>query len=147
MTDTNFSWDRAKVKRVLDVLKTLPDFHRLPLPLEIHKAFDIPLNKPKSENVMSYVEKVMQIREHSHVDGFEIRETPKDTKFPEFNHGSTVYPELALDTPATTVEQLDDSTESNDSMPRLTLTVPTIPEESDALNRTPSAPKPTQDSP
>ncbi len=95
MTDKSFEWDRQKVKKVLEVLKNMDDFDRLPLPMEIHKAFDIPLNKPRADNMMKYVDSCLKKR----VEALpaEIRQTPLDTKFPEFNYGKTVYPELELE--------------------------------------------------
>jgi hypothetical protein len=95
MTDKSFEWDRQKVKKVLEVLKNMEDFDRLPLPMEIHKAFDIPLNKPRADNMMKYVESCLRKR----VEALpaETRQTPLDTKFPEFNYGKTVYPELELE--------------------------------------------------
>jgi len=95
MTDKSFEWDRQKVKKVLEVLKGMDDFDRLPLPMEIHKAFDIPLNKPRADNMMKYVDSCLKKR--CEALPAEIRQTPLDTKFPEFNYGKTVYPELELE--------------------------------------------------
>ena len=80
---TENTWDRTKVKKVLDVLKEMKNFDRLPLPNEIHKAFDIPLNKSKNLNVMEYFERYLQIQnlpaDVETIDGSVIH---KDVVFP-----------------------------------------------------------------
>lgn len=80
MTD----WDRAKVKKVLDVLKEMKGFERLPLPQEIHKEFDIPLAKPRNLNVMDYFERYIDTQSLP-VDKVEIidgTKVHKDVSFP-----------------------------------------------------------------
>lgn len=82
--DKSFTWDRAKVKKVLETLRELDGFDRLPLPQEIHKEFEIPLNKPRNLNVMDYFENYMKIQSLP-VDSVEVidgTKVHKDVKFP-----------------------------------------------------------------
>jgi helix-turn-helix protein len=80
----NSDWDRTKVKRVLEALRELKDFDKLPLPMEIHKAFDIPLNKPKNDSVMKYFENYLNIQSLpvDSVQTIDGRVAHKDVKFP-----------------------------------------------------------------
>lgn len=93
-------WNREKVKKVLDVLKELPDFDKLPLPQSIHKEFDIPFQTSKSGNVMDYFRRYMEIQKMS-VDKVEIIDgtvAHKDIKFPTSILEPTKLPkELELD--------------------------------------------------
>lgn len=84
MAETTPQWNREKVKKVLEVLRELKDFDRVPLPMEIHKEFDIPLNKPRNENVMTYFENYMKIQSMP-VDSVQIidgTKVHKDVVFP-----------------------------------------------------------------
>jgi len=93
-------WNREKVKKVLDVLKKLPDFDRVPLPQSIHKEFDIPFQTSKSGNVMDYFKRYMEIQRMT-VDKVEIIDGTvlhKDVKFPTSILEPTKLPkELELD--------------------------------------------------
>ena len=77
-------WNREKVKKVLDVLKQMPDFNKLPLPQTIHKEFDIPFNSSKSQNIMTYFQRYMDTQRMK-LDKVEIidgRVAHKDVIFP-----------------------------------------------------------------
>lgn len=93
-------WNRERVKKVLDVLKELPDFDRVPLPQSIHKEFDIPFQTSKSGNVMDYFRRYMEIQRMP-VDKVEIIDgtvAHKDIKFPTSILEPTKLPkELELD--------------------------------------------------
>ena len=93
-------WNREKVKKVLDVLKELPDFEKVPLPQSIHKEFDIPFQTSKSGNVMDYFRRYMEIQ-RMRVDKVEIIDgtiAHKDIKFPTSILEPTKLPkELELD--------------------------------------------------
>ena len=93
-------WNREKVKKVLDVLKELKDFDKLPLPQSIHKEFDIPFQTSKSGNVMDYFRRYMEIQRMS-VDKVEIIDgtvAHKDVVFPTSILEPTKLPkELELD--------------------------------------------------
>ena len=101
INDGELGWDRAKIKKVLDVLKEFKDFHRMPLPMEIHKAFDIPLAKPRNANCMDYFERYMEIQRLP-VDKVEVidgTKAHKDVVFPTsiLEPSKNPYSELQLD--------------------------------------------------
>jgi len=99
-------WNREKVKKVLSVLKDLKGFERLPLPMEIHKEFDIPLNKPKAGNVMDYFERYMTIQSLP-VDKVEIIDGTK-------LHKDVVFPTSILEPPKNNYSEIDfDTTKPN----------------------------------
>lgn len=95
------TWNREKIKKVLDVLREMKDFDKLPLPMEIHKAFDIPLAKPRNANCMDYFERYMEIQRMpvdkvEVIDGTKIH---KDVVFPTsiLEPPRNLYSELELD--------------------------------------------------
>ena len=55
-------WTRERIKKVLDVLKEMKDFDRVPLPELVHKEFDIPMRTSRSDNVTSYFENYLKIQ-------------------------------------------------------------------------------------
>lgn len=93
-------WNREKVKKVLDVLKQLSDFDKVPLPQSIHKEFDIPFQTSKSGNVMDYFKRYMEIQ-RMHVDKVEVIDgtvVHKDVVFPtSILEPIKLPPELQLD--------------------------------------------------
>ena len=100
MAESN-EWSREKIKKVLDVLKEMKDFDRVPLPMNIHKEFDIPLNKPRNMNVMDYFQRYMDIQSMP-VDKTEVIDGSvlyKDVVFPTsiLEPPKNMYKELQLD--------------------------------------------------
>jgi len=94
-------WNREKIKKVLDVLKEMKDFSRVPLPMEIHKEFDIPISNPKNENIMTYFERYMEIQKLP-VDSYTVVDGTKEHKdvvFPTsiLEPSKNLYKELQLD--------------------------------------------------
>ena len=53
---------RDEIKDVLEALQQLPDFDRLPLPAEIHKAFNIPMSRYITGSFMQFYETYTGIR-------------------------------------------------------------------------------------
>ena len=120
-------WTRERIKQVLDVLKEMKDFEKVPLPMNIHKEFDIPLNKPKNSTVMDYFERYMEISKLP-VDSTEVidgRIAHKDVVFPTsiLEPCKIPYPELQLDNgeePRVIMNQPDD-----DDQRRVEVEIPT----------------------
>jgi hypothetical protein len=104
---TEVEWNRERIKKVLDVLRELKDFEKVPLPQSIHKEFDIPMAKPKGSNIMDYFERFMEIQKMpvDKVETIDGRVAHKDVVFPTsiLEPCKDPYPELALDD---TIERL-----------------------------------------
>lgn len=98
MTEST-EWSREKIKKVLDVLKEMKDFEKVPLPMNIHKEFDIPLNKPRNLSVMDYFQRYMDIQ-NLPVDKVE---TIDGTKV----HKDIVFPTSILEAPKNLYKELE----------------------------------------
>lgn len=74
------TWDREKIKQVLQELSKLPDFDCLPIPEAWGKEFDIPITPAKVMDLKSYLKANQKAYFESKVDQYEVIYLPK-TKY------------------------------------------------------------------
>ena len=135
-------WNREKVKKVLDVLKQLPDFDRVPLPHSIHKEFDIPFHNSKSGNVMDYFQRYMDTQKINVgkvevIDGTIVH---KDVVFPtSILENYKIPQELQLDNgeqPRVIHHEKDEQVFSNDLSSSSSTATTTLPTTEECLSTT-----------